>query len=75
MRCMIWYHLYNLKNVKNTHRGVLLLVKFQALLSYFEYLTTNKLISDNQSDFKPGNSCINQLLSITHEIYHSLDES
>ena len=30
MRCMIRYHLYNLKNVKNTHGGVLLLVKLQA---------------------------------------------
>ena len=40
----------------------------------FEYLTTSKLISDNQSGFKPGDSCINQLLSITHEIYHSLDK-
>ena len=30
MRCTIWYHLYNLKNVKNTHRGVLILVKLQA---------------------------------------------
>ena len=39
----------------------------------FEYLTTNKLISDNQSGFKPGDSCVNQLLSITHEIQHSLD--
>ena len=26
----IWYHLYNLQNVKNTHGGVLLLVKLQA---------------------------------------------
>ena len=26
MRCAIWYHLYNLKNVKNTHGVVLLLV-------------------------------------------------
>ena len=25
--CAIWYHLYNLKNVKNTYGGVLLLVK------------------------------------------------
>ena len=25
MRCAIWYHLYNLKNVKNTHGGVLIL--------------------------------------------------
>ena len=22
VRCAIWYHLYNLKNVKNTHEGV-----------------------------------------------------
>ena len=26
MRCTICYHLYNLKNVKNTHGGVLILV-------------------------------------------------
>ena len=24
MRCAIWYYLYNLKNVKNTHGGVLI---------------------------------------------------
>ena len=30
MFCTIWYHLYNLKNVKNTHGGVLLLVELQA---------------------------------------------
>ena len=30
MRCAIWYHLHNLKNVKNTHGGVLPLVKLQA---------------------------------------------
>ena len=30
MRCAIWYHLYNLKNMKNTHGGVLILVKLQA---------------------------------------------
>ena len=29
MLCGIWYHLYNLKNVKNTHGAVLLLVKLQ----------------------------------------------
>ena len=39
----------------------------------FKYLTANKLTSDNQSDFKPGNSWVNQLLSITQEIFHSLD--
>ena len=30
MRCVIWYHLYNSKNVKNTHGGVSRLVKLQA---------------------------------------------
>ena len=30
VRCAIWYHLYNLKNVKTTHGEVLILVKLQA---------------------------------------------
>ena len=30
VRCAIWYHLYNLKDVKNTHGSVLVLVKLQA---------------------------------------------
>ena len=30
MRCAIWYFMYNFKNVKNTHGGVLILVKLQA---------------------------------------------
>ena len=30
MCCTIWYQLFNLENVKNTHGGVLLLVKLQA---------------------------------------------
>ena len=29
MLCSIWYHLYNFKNVKNTHGGVLLSEKLQ----------------------------------------------
>ena len=34
----------------------------------FSSLLENNLISPNQSRFKPGDSRINQLLSITHEI-------
>ena len=30
MRCAIWYHSHNLKHVKNTDGGELLLVKLQA---------------------------------------------
>ena len=40
----------------------------------FNFLLENNLISPNQSGFKPGDSCINQLLSITHKIYNSFDE-
>ena len=39
----------------------------------FKFLIENKLISSNQYGFKPGDSCTIQLLSITHEIYESID--
>ena len=39
----------------------------------FKFFIKNKLILRNRSGFKPGNCCINQLLSITHEIYESFD--
>ena len=34
----------------------------------------NNLILPNQSGFKPGDSCLNELLSLTHEIYNSFCE-
>ena len=40
----------------------------------FRFFLDNKLITTNQSGFKPGDSCINQLLSILHEIYKSFDD-
>ena len=42
--------------------------------SLFEYFIQSDLISPNQSGFKPGDSCTNQLISITHEIYQSFDD-
>ena len=42
--------------------------------SLFNFLNHNDLISPAQSGLKPGDSCINQVLSITHEIYYSMDE-
>ena len=41
----------------------------------FGFFLDKDLISANQSGFKPGDSCINQLLSITHNIYKSFDYS
>ena len=32
------------------------------------------MISPNHSGFRPGDSCFNQLLAITHEIYKSFDD-
>ena len=40
----------------------------------FHFFQGNNLISPNQSGFKPGDSCTNQLLAITHEIYKSFDD-
>ena len=40
----------------------------------FTFFTENNLISPNQLDFRPGDSCVNQLLVVTHEIYKSFDE-
>ena len=38
-----------------------------------EFFIWNDFISQNQSGFKTGDSCINQLLVITHESYKSFD--
>ena len=35
----------------------------------FKFFIENKLMSSSQSGFKSSSSCINQLLSITHDIY------
>ena len=39
----------------------------------FQHLTANKLLTPKQSGFMPSDSCIHQLISITHEIYASFD--
>ena len=49
---------------------------FECLLchSLFDFLIQNDVISPTQARFKPGDTCVNQLSSIMHEIYHSMDE-
>ena len=39
----------------------------------FEHLKTNDILVNCQSGFLPGDSCISQLLSITHDIYKAFD--
>ena len=51
-------------------------VKFSKDLSLTKclgFFLENKLTTSHQSGFKPGDSCINQLLSITYQIYKSFD--
>ena len=48
MPCTIWYHLYNLKHVKNTHGGVLLSVKLQA-----EIMLREKLYFSEKDGYLP----------------------
>ena len=37
----------------------------------YDFLLKEKLLNSNQSGFRPSDSCINQLLVITHEIFEA----
>ena len=39
----------------------------------YKFLLEQRLLNPNQSGFRPGGSCINQLLAITHEIFEAFD--
>ena len=65
--------------VKNYHPVSLLPICdkfFERLLckEMFGLFLGKGLISANQLGFTPGDSCINQLLSIAHDIYKSFDD-
>ena len=49
---------------------------FEKLLfdKVYSHLCENGLLTQNQSGFRPGDSTINQLLSITHKIYRAFEE-
>ena len=67
------------KQIYKNYRPVSLLPIFGKILErlifeeMFPFFMENKLIAANQSGFKPGDSCINQHIAITHEIYQSFD--
>ena len=67
------------QNIKN-YRPVSLLPIFGKIFEriiyneMYPFFIQNELISPNQTGFKQGDSCINQLLLITLDIYQSLDE-
>ena len=39
-----------------------------------KHFLDNNLISSNQSDFKPADSCINQLVAINHDLFKGFDD-
>ena len=69
----------NKKSLKNYRSISLLPISskiFDRLINnkMFTFFADNNLISPNQSGFRPGDSCISQLLAITHGIYKAFDE-
>ena len=42
-------------------------------INLFEYFQINNFLSANQSGFCIGDSCVSQLIAITHELYQSMD--
>ena len=43
--------------------------------SIFNFIGTRNMLSDHQSGFRSGDSCVHQLISVVHEIYHAFDAS
>ena len=72
-------HKKNEKNLKSNYRPISLLPIFGKMLerlmydSLYSHLVSCDLLNPNQSGFRPGDSTINQLISITHTIFQAFD--
>ena len=72
-------HKKNEKNVKENYRPISLLPIFGKILeklmydSLYSHLVSHELLNPNQSRFCPGDSTVNQLISITHTIFKAFD--
>ena len=68
------------RQLKKNYRPISLLPicgeMFEKLIfdAIYEYLCVNQLLTPNQSGFRPGDSTVNQLLSITNQIYSAFEE-
>ena len=67
------------KGLIKNYRSVSLLLIFRKIFKrlifnpLFQYIDENELLNPNQSGFRPFDSCLNQLLSINHEIFSNFD--
>ena len=74
-------HKKNDKRLVNYYRPISLLPVFGKIFEkiifnkIYNYLSKENLLNPNQSGFRPSDSCINQLIAITHEIFEAFDLS
>ena len=72
-------HKKNSKNLKQNYRPISLLPILGKILeklmfdSLYEHLSLHELLNPDQSGFRPGDSTINQLISIVHSIFVAFD--
>ena len=76
---IVQVHKKSSKQLVNNYRPVSLLPicskNFEKVIfdSIFNFMIQNNLLNSCQSGFTPNDSCINQLISITHTIYRAFD--
>ena len=69
----------NKKNLKKIYRPISLLPIFGKILekliydSLYSHLVSHELLNSNQSGFRPGDSTVNQLISIKHTIFKAFN--
>ena len=69
----------NNKRLVNNYRPISLLPIFGKIFEkiifnrIYIFLLKEELLNPNQSGFHPSNSCINQLIAITHETFEAFD--
>ena len=73
-------HKKNDKRLVNNYQPISLLYtlfgkKFEKIIfnRIYDFLLKEELLNPNQSGFRPSDSCINQLLAITHQIFEAFD--
>ena len=68
-------HEKNNRQLKKKYRPIPLLpICGKIFDATYEHLCVNQLLTPSQSEFRAGDSTINQLLSITHKINSAFDE-
>ena len=72
---IIQVHKKSNKQIVDNYRPISLLPIFGKIFekiiynNLYSYLLQSKSLNNNQSGFRTGDSCVNQLIAITHEIY------